>query len=170
MSNAFKKFYFLAFIICYVNAFSSCQSSQVNTKPENKDNQTSTSITSDKLKANNVLDALKKANLPIDRITVYTAETDLNKLLGRPNQYIEKISWIDKRIKENSTDNLVGGTIEVFDSVELVEKRRKYIEEIGKSAGIFTQYQYAHKNVLLRLDKELTPQQASEYEKVLKDL
>ncbi len=63
-----------------------------------------------------------------------------------------------------------GGTIEIFDDIETLEKRKKYIEEIGKSAPMFTQYQYSHKNVLIRLDKELTPPQAAEYEKILKSL
>ncbi|MDQ3373545.1 MAG: hypothetical protein M3521_06625 [Acidobacteriota bacterium] len=108
--------------------------------------------------------------MPVEKEIIYSAETDPNKLLGRPNQYNEKINWVDKRIKQTSPDNVQGGTIEIFDDIETLEKRKKYIEEIGKSAPMFTQYQYSHKNVLIRLDKELTPPQAAEYEKILKSL
>lgn len=98
-----------------------------------------------------------------------TAETDLEHLLGKPNQYIEKADWIDTRIKENSIDNQVGGVIEVFETFDALEKRNKQFEEIERKFGI-KNYHYIHKNVLLGLDSILTPQQASDYEIVFRSL
>lgn len=143
---------------------SSTPSSTSETKPvANLSEKTS-------LKVSEVIEAMKKAGLPVEKEIIYSAENDPNKLLGRPNQYIEKANWADNRIKQNSLGNLQGGTVEAFDSKETLENRRKYVEEIGKASPLFAQYQYSHKNILIRLEKDLTPEQAAEYEKVIKGL
>lgn len=118
--------------------------------------------------ANEVLQAFKKANLPIEKIEEYTAETDPNKLLGRPNQYVGKINFNDLRIEDESI--MDSGTIEVFDSQEDLMSRKTYVESISKSSSIFAQYIYSRKNILLRLDHQLTPSQATEYENILNKL
>jgi len=61
-------------------------------------------------------------------------------------------------------------TVEVFASTEDLENRRKYVESVTKTMSPLAEYQYVHKNTLLRLNHKLTPQQAAEYEKVLKSL
>jgi hypothetical protein len=122
------------------------------------------------LKAEAVINAFKASGIPVRSEVIYTAETDPNKLLGRPNQYTEKASWADERLKQGATGELSGGTVEVFDSAESLERRKRYVEEIGKSVPFLAQYVYAHKNVLLRLDHSLTPKQAGEYENILKVL
>jgi hypothetical protein len=122
------------------------------------------------LRAGEVIKSFKAAGLPIEKEIIYTDENDPNKLLNRPNQYTGKASWADKRLEQVVPEDLKGGTVEVFDSLEHLERRRKYVEEIGKAAPMFTQYQYVHKNALLRLDHDLTPRQAEEYEKILKGL
>lgn len=121
------------------------------------------------LKAEEVMNAFKKANLPIEKEVVFTEEDDPNKLLGRPNQYSGKVSWNDKRV-EALTPEQRDMTIEVFKSDDDLENRRKYVETVTKSMSALAEYQYVHKNVLLRLNHKLTPKQAKEYENVLKSL
>jgi hypothetical protein len=122
------------------------------------------------LKIEDILKAFKAAGLPIEKEIIYTEENDTNKLLGRPGQYIAKAKWADKRIEQPVSGDLQGGTVEAFESQENLERRKKYIEKLGEASSLFVQYIFAHKNVLLRLEKALTPTQAAEYEKVLKQL
>ena len=56
---------------------------------------------------------LKENGFPIGNVVVYTEETDPNKFLGRPNQYISKLNFSDTTLSPNA-DNLNGGGIEVF--------------------------------------------------------
>lgn len=57
------------------------------------------------LTAEEIIKSLKAAKLPIEKEIVFTAESDPNKLLGRPNQYIGKASWNDKRYKSLTSDS-----------------------------------------------------------------
>ena len=90
----------------------------------------------------------------------------MNNLLGRPNQYTSKVNFADNRISQEYVEenDAKGGTIEVFENKTDMEKRKEYIEQISNSSSMFTQYIYSKGNVLLRLEKELTPEQAKEYE------
>jgi hypothetical protein len=130
----------------------------------------SSKATTGSLKIEDVLKAFKTAGLPIEKEIIYTQENDPNKLLGRPGQYIAKASWADKRVEQPESGDLQGGTIEAFESQESLERRKGYIEKIGEAAPIFAQHLFSHKNVLLRLERALTPTQAAEYEKALKQL
>lgn len=162
-------------IFCFVSltfAFwlSGCQSSQTVAPIANQETKTAaTSTPSQNLTAEEILNALKTANLPIEKELVFTAENDPNKLLGRPNQYTGKASWNDKRIEPLTSDSK-SMTVEVFASAEDLKNRRKYVEGVTKAMSPLAEYQYVHKNALLRLNHKLTPQQAAEYEKVLKSL
>ncbi|QFK70377.1 hypothetical protein F7984_03530 [Pradoshia sp. D12] len=63
-----------------------------------------------------------------------------------------------------------GGSVEVFEINEDAEKRKEYIETVTKEmGGLLTEYSYVEKNVLLRLSKSLTPDQAADYETALKE-
>lgn len=116
------------------------------------------------LKAENVILVFKNSGVPIENIKIYTVETDPNKLLGRPGQYMEKINWNDNRVKD------ANGTVEIFKSQEELENRKAYIEKNHKNFPNLTQYIYAHKNALIRLDHDFTPMQADEYKKLLEQL
>lgn len=94
---------------------------------------------------------LGKADLSIEKLEVYTSETDPNKLLGRPNQYTSKV-------------NFEKGSIEVFNNETDVKNRKKYIDEIGKVTPLAAEYSYINGNALLRVKKDLTPEQAKKYE------
>jgi hypothetical protein len=116
----------------------------------------------------------ESAGIPISDVVVYTAETDPNNLLGRPHQYIAKVTWQDTRVtpppepaKDLSVDN--GGSIEIFPDQESARRRYEYIDEISKSS-IFAEYHYLRGVVFLRLSNELTPTQADEYKQVFDSL
>lgn len=95
---------------------------------------------------------LKDSGLSIDNLIVYDEETDENKLLGRPNQYTSKVNF----------DN---GSIEVFENETDAKNRQDYINKIGESASLFSEYNYLKDNVLLRINHEVTPEEAEKYEK-----
>lgn len=161
-------FYF-AFLIVAFSHFG-CQSSQSVAPVNNQEDKTEVASTPlQTLKAEEVLNAFKAANLPIEKELLFTAEDDPNKLLGRPNQYTGKASWNDKRVEPLTPDDR-SMTVEVFASTDDIENRRKYVESVTKSISPLAVYQYVHKNALLRLSHKLTPTQAAEYEKVLKSL
>lgn len=122
-----------------------------------------------KLTAQDVVEVFQEAGIPLDKVVFHTAETDPNKLLGRPNQYTEKANWADTRLEQTGEDP-IGGTVELFASDDDLQRRKSYIETISQSAPMLVEYIYAQKNALVRVSKDLTPDQAAEYEKALKSL
>ncbi|WP_156934829.1 thermonuclease family protein [Pseudonocardia spinosispora] len=103
---------------------------------------------------------------------VYTAESDPNKLLGRPGGYLSKTAFTDSRAETSSSGALPdaitnGGSVEVFADEEGATTRRDYLQGIGKRAPILGEYDYQNGAVLLRVSRNLTPQQAAEYEAAL---
>lgn len=123
-------------------------------------------VTNKEMTAEDIANKLKENNNNIGKIVVYTAETDKNNLLGRPNQYTSKVQFADNRISQEfvEEDNAIGGTIEVFTNKKDMQNRKEYVESISSQASMFAQYIYSKENVLLRLEKDLTPEQAKEYE------
>jgi len=107
---------------------------------------------------------LKENGFPIGNVVVYTEETDPNKFLGRPNQYISKLNFSDTTLSPNA-DNLNGGSIEVFLNPEDAEARKTYIDTIGKQMPVLSEYSFIRGTALLRLSRDLTPTKAQEYEK-----
>jgi hypothetical protein len=105
---------------------------------------------------------------------VFTAETDPNKLLGRPNGYTSKASFADTRIKSSDMKDTrsgsvdIGGSVEVYTDEAGATARKKFIDETMKATPILgTEYSYVDGPVLLRVSQALTPAQAAEYEKAL---
>lgn len=163
-----------------------------------KDKQAKQVMVKKELSVRNYIQAFQKTKIPINNIIYYSEETDVNKLLGRPNQYIQKANWADNRIEQpvdnienmmkgdpqykiqskgeyekelkEAMENPSGGTIEIFDNAADLKNRKKYIEALSKGSPMFNQYIYVHKKALIRLENDLTPKQASDYEKVLKSL
>ena len=121
--------------------------------------------------ADEVLQELKDRELPVGESVAYTAKTDPNDLLGRPNQYTSKVNFKDTRLKPDSlADDLdvqEGGSIEVFENKSDAIRRKEYIEGIGKGFSPFSEYTYREGTVLLRLSHRLLPKQAAEYEDAL---
>jgi hypothetical protein len=105
---------------------------------------------------------------------VFTAETDPNHLLGRPNGYSSKASFGDSRIKDSevkddrtgSVDQ--GGSVEVYPDEAGAAARKKFIDDTMKATPVLgTEYSYLDGPVLLRLSQALTPAQAQEYQAAL---
>lgn len=98
-----------------------------------------------------------------------TAENDPNHLLGRPNQYTSKVTFTDSRVKASDVSGTEkgdverGGAIEVFANPTDAEARAKYIQAVTKSMPAFTEYDYVHGTVVIRVSHYLTPTQAASY-------
>ena len=174
VKNVLKIFTILMLIVLIL---SGCKSNKTQNGNENNIINESQKITSEEIAIK-----LKEKVGNVGKIVTYTEETDINKLLGRPNQYICKTTFEDTRIEqinqaldeeyfsEEERNEPIGGTIEVFKSEEDMLKRKKYLEEITSSMSAFAEYSYSQGVYLLRLSKELTPTQAKEYESVFYEI
>ena len=128
------------------------------------------------LTAEQVVAQLAHAISTVKPSVVYTAETDPNHQLGRPNGYLSKASFTDIRIDPkhatvytDTTNGAVdlGGSVEVFPDAQGAQARAKYIEGLTAAMPMLTEYEYVSGPVLVRLGKTLTPTQAGEYQKAL---
>lgn len=131
--------------------------------------------------AEKIISEMKEKNTNIGKVVIYNSETDLNKLLGRPGQYTSKITFEDKRIKQTNANldkelsteaeinEPTGGTIEVFENEKDMKNRKNYVEGFSTTA-MFSQYIYSKGNALLRIDGDLTPEQAREYEALFNEI
>lgn len=121
-----------------------------------------------------LLQGLKLQHMPIGESFTYTADNDVNKLLGRPGQYIGKVNFKDTRITDTTNIGAAisvrdGGSIETFATNDLAAKRLKYIQAISQSgAALFAEYEYLEGTTILRISSELAPTQAKVYESALK--
>jgi len=124
--------------------------------------------------ADQILQGLKAHGLSISESFTYTADNDVNKLLGRPGQYVGKLNFKDTRI--TSTERGIGisvrdgGSIEIFATITDAQNRFTYIQAISKSSPLFAEYEYLDGLVILRISSQLTPVQAKAYEAALKAL
>lgn len=111
----------------------------------------------------------------IEFVHPFDAKTDPNKQLGRPNQYIDKVSWPDPLIdpkfesdgyydSDINPTEYKGGTIEKFKNQSDLNRRYDYIKNITLNMPFLNQYMYKKGLFLLRLDHDFTPEQAKEYE------
>ena len=110
------------------------------------------------------------AHLPVVNVITYTATSDPNNLLGRPNEYTSKTSWSDTRIPASETvglqdgDTQFGGSVEVFPNVADAQARENYIQSVLKSMpALGTEYDYIVGDALIRVSGLLTPAQAAQY-------
>ena len=125
--------------------------------------------------ADQILHGLKAHGLHIGASFTYTADNDVNKLLGRPGQYNGKINFKDTRISStNQGANISvsdGGSIEVFANATDAQHRFAYIQAISTSGNaLFAEYEYLDGVAILRISSQLTPSQASAYKAALKAL
>jgi hypothetical protein len=109
--------------------------------------------------------SLLASGLPVENVTIRTAETDSNNLLGRPHQYVAKISWRDIRFEANS-DNL-NCTVEAFDAWPDYIARINYVRTTYAAAPILFAGAWAESSdssmTVLRMDKAITPAAAEQY-------
>lgn len=120
------------------------------------------------LDATAIMVMLSDAELPIDTASsvTYDQNTDENGLLGRPNQYTSKVNFADTRYPDDPT----GCTIEVFNNEDDCIKRANYLEAVTSSTSVFGQYIYRRGNVLFRLDYDIPPLDAKQYEEAFYSL
>ncbi len=126
------------------------------------------------LDAAGVIGELKSAGLPITLTVTYTAASDPNHLLGRPNGYQSKASFTDGRV--NTSDAIdsslgsvdLGGSIEVYPSSAGAIGRAQYIQQSLKGFPMLgTEYDYVAGSVLVRVSGLLIPDQAASYQTAL---
>ena len=118
--------------------------------------------------------ALKLDIKGLDFLYPFNEKNDLNNQLGRPNQYIEKVSWPDQLIDpkfesdgyydSDNPEDFIGGTIEKFRSTADLNRRYNYIKSVHLAMPMTNQYMYKKGLFLLRLDREMTPTDAKRYE------
>jgi len=117
---------------------------------------------------------LRATGLPVGAITNYTASTDPNHLLGRPNGYKSKTAFVDTTIANPTgtpTSVTRGGSVEFFANHIGAVRREHYIEKLEKADPILgTEYDYVHGSALLRLSSLLTPSEAKVYKQMLADV
>jgi hypothetical protein len=104
----------------------------------------------------------------------FTADTDPNKLLGRPNGYTSKVSFTDSRIDPDDLLGVepggvdAGGSVEVFADADAAAARQQYIQQLQKAAPLLgTEYSYVDGTALVRVSGKLTPEQAADYERAI---
>jgi hypothetical protein len=125
--------------------------------------------------AEQVTKALKARGLPVAGIIVYDENTDPNKRLGRPGQYMSKINFTDTRAKRGQAsggkDVADGGSVEVFDNASDAMTRGVYIETVTQGMQILgSEYDYIAGGVLLRLSGNLVPSAARKYANALNSI
>jgi hypothetical protein len=118
-----------------------------------------------------VLEILKARGLPIGDTLVYTAETDINQLLGQPGGYTSKVAWRDTRVPPGDQINVgAGGSVEFFPERAEARRRGEYVSKTASVSPMFTEYTMVQGRIVLRLSKTLTPAQAEEYRVVLAEM
>jgi hypothetical protein len=119
------------------------------------------------LTAEQVVVGLRERLLPIGQYVNYTAETDPNNQLGRPNGYTSKVNFNDTRLVpegDASYETESGGSVEVFANSDDAEARFDYIRSIAKNTPLLNEYDYREEAIVLRLSQKLTPDQAAQYQ------
>lgn len=101
--------------------------------------------------------------MDIGAVTVWTAATDGNQLLGRPGGYTSAATIVDSHLACTDPSTDCGATVEVFDTSDQAHARSQYIQSLlGGMLG--TEYHYFSGSALLRVTGHLTPDQAMAYD------
>jgi hypothetical protein len=101
---------------------------------------------------------------------VYTADTDPNHLLGKPNGYTSEATFTDNRISPADAAGVrpgsvqKGGLVEVFLDASSATIRQQRLGQLEKNAPLlYSEYTFTDGPALLRVSGRLTPAQAAEY-------
>jgi hypothetical protein len=100
-----------------------------------------------------------------------TEDNDPNDLIGRPGGYEQAVSIYDSRATcDSELDITCGAKVEVFATEAGAKDRRDYLVNIvSQTGGLLSEYDYLDGVVLLRVNGQLKPSEAEEYEAALKD-
>lgn len=157
--------------------FAGCGNSKKAEQPKPKPKPTYT--------AKQIMTKLKKDyKLPIVQEKTYNEKDDPNQKLGRPNQYISKSNWNDKRDKENIEEqndtkyqkmiapkDSRNCTVETFKTKEDAKRRSDFLSEKAKNMpDVQDQYVYLAGKAVLRISYKITPSEAKKYEKAFYEI
>lgn len=148
-----------------IAALAGCGGSDAKSASRSASPATTVSATAANLQAAAVVNGMKAAGAPVTLAVTYTAQSDVNHLLGRPGQYTSKAAFTDARVggvaSAGKGDVGAGGGVECFETRADTEKRAAYVATISQSASMFAEYDWVAGDCLLRLSRYLTPEQAS---------
>ncbi len=167
-----KRFISILLIISACLALISCSRAVSNTGTDTTVNGHVVYNTASKARKNytagDYVNGFINASLPVDNVIVYDEETDLNELLGRPNQYTSKVNFADTRIPQSDPEDPIGGTVEVFNNNDDLQLRKSDLESVEDL------YQFIYVSpdglALLRISYVLNPEDAEEYVNVLNNI
>jgi hypothetical protein len=110
-----------------------------------------------------IVGSLKGSGLPLSAIQALTAETDPEKLLGKPGQYSSKIAFKDNRTARAE------GAVEVFPDEPALKGRADRLEAMARQNPQLAKWIYssASTRMLVHVTKDLTPAQAKAYQQWL---
>ncbi len=114
---------------------------------------------------------LQLSDLPIGDVRRHTENND--DLLGRSGQYVAKTSWADTRLRQPGGDELVGGSISEFANSRDMQESVNSITWLSSMLPVFARYTdrlETNGPLLLRLDSDLTDEQAEEYADVFRNI
>ena len=119
--------------------------------------------------AQEVVNELREFGLPVIEVSIVTAETDEDKLLGQPGQYTSKVNFYDARYPKSDDDftNPIN-TLEVFANEEDAKARHDSIEDATRGYAFLAEYLVLDGVNLARFDKALSPEEVTEYKAALK--
>jgi hypothetical protein len=145
--------------------------SSTSTAPATPSASTSMTPSAIAADATQVIKDLAAAGLPVKLTITYTAATDTNHLLGRPNGYDSKAAFADSDVKESQVRDRskgsvdFGGSVEAFSTPAAALARGTYLQKILAAAPILgSEYDYVSDGTLLRLSGILTPAQAAAFQ------
>ncbi|MBB1244897.1 hypothetical protein GL263_15175 [Streptomyces durbertensis] len=122
------------------------------------------------------------AKIPTMKLTVvYDEDTDPNKRLGRPHQYVGKTAFADSRVDTAAANEAAdgdthsidyGGTVETFATEAAATTWVKYVEDMSKALGGFVTPEYVYRNgaTVVRVSSHLKPSDARDYETAVQQL
>jgi len=119
--------------------------------------------------AEQVATAVEQSVSSMTTTVEYTAATDPDHLLGKPNGYLSKVAFTDSRVQsadvEGTKPDAVarGGCVETFATAAQARARAKAIEQGSEGSVSAGEYHYVIGTSLLRVSQVLTTAQAEDY-------
>ncbi|MEE4546532.1 hypothetical protein V2S66_31775 [Streptomyces sp. V4-01] len=107
--------------------------------------------------------------------TVYTAATDPDHLLGKPDGYRSKVAFTDSRVQPGQVDGAsaspvdLGGIIETFATSGDARSRAAHLQSTLKGLSA-AEYHYYVGGSLVRVSRILTPDQVEDYQAAAESL
>lgn len=114
------------------------------------------------LAADEICSALLKDGMPVRTFYRYTADSDPDGLLGKPNGYTSRADF------EDSESGELRGIVEVFPDNASATLRLTSLATLDKSGDTASEQRYRYDNVLLRLPAAFSAEKCLAYEESLR--